>query len=40
MLKEGEKTGHQIEAELDIGIGRVYRWRRERQDDWYFVTPP
>lgn len=29
MLESGEKTGHQIEAELDIGSGQVYRWRKE-----------
>ena len=29
MLESGEKTGHQIETELDIGSGQVYRWRKE-----------
>lgn len=29
MLESGEKTGHQIETELNIGSGQVYRWRKE-----------
>ena len=28
MLEEGVKTGHQIEQELGIGSGQVYRWRK------------
>jgi len=28
MLEEGSKTGHQIEQELGIGSGQVYRWRK------------
>ena len=31
MLEEGEKSGHEIEADLGIGSGQVYRWRRELQ---------
>ena len=36
MLEEGRKSGHEIEAELGIGTGQVYRWRNaleaERQE--------
>ena len=36
MLEEGRKSGHEIEAELGIGTGQVYRWRKaleaERQE--------
>ena len=28
MLEEGRKSGHEIEAELSIGTGQVYRWRK------------
>ena len=28
MLEAGEKTGHQIEMDLGIGSGQVYRWRK------------
>jgi transposase len=28
MLEEGRKSGHEIEAELGIGTGQVYRWRK------------
>ena len=31
MLDAGEKSGHEIEAELGIGTGQVYRWRRQLQ---------
>ena len=31
MLDEGEKTGHEIEKELGVGSGQVYRWRKELQ---------
>ena len=39
MLEEGEKTGHEIEAELGIGAGQVYRWRRELQADGQRAFP-
>lgn len=29
LLKTGEKTGFQIEAELGIGHGALYRWKRQ-----------
>ena len=29
LLKDGEKSGQQIEKELGIGAGQVHRWRRE-----------
>ena len=29
MLEAGEKPGHQIEQDLGIGSGQVYRWRKE-----------
>jgi transposase len=29
MLEAGEKSGHQIEKDLGIGSGQVYRWRKE-----------
>lgn len=31
MREEGEKSGQEIEAELGIGSGHVYRWRKELQ---------
>lgn len=33
MLDEGEKTGHEIEKELGVGSGQVYRWRKELRAD-------
>ena len=33
MLEEGEKSGHEIEVELGIGAGQVYRWRKQLQAD-------
>ncbi len=33
MLEAGEKTGHQIEEELGVGSGQVYRWRRALQEE-------
>jgi len=29
MLEAGEKNGRQIEKDLGIGSGQVYRWRKE-----------
>lgn len=29
LLESGTKTGHQIEEDLGIGHGLIYRWRRE-----------
>ena len=29
MLEAGEKSGHQIEKDLGVGSGQVYRWRKE-----------
>ncbi len=29
MLEAGERGGHQIEKDLGIGSGQVYRWRKE-----------
>lgn len=29
MLEAGDKPGHQIEQELGIGSGQVYKWRKE-----------
>jgi transposase len=29
MLEAGEKGGHQIEKDLGIGSGQVYKWRKE-----------
>ena len=29
MLETTDKSGHQIEADLGIGSGQVYRWRKE-----------
>jgi len=29
MLEAGEKSGHEIEKDLGIGSGQVYRWRKE-----------
>lgn len=29
MLERGEKAGHQIEVELGIGSGQIYRWRAQ-----------
>jgi transposase-like protein len=29
MLEAGEKSGHQIEEDLGIGSGQVYKWRKE-----------
>ena len=29
MLEAGERTGQQIERDLGIGSGQVYKWRRE-----------
>jgi transposase len=29
MLEAGEKTGQQIESDLGIGSGQVYKWRKE-----------
>jgi len=29
MVEAGEKNGHQIEKDLGIGSGQVYRWRKE-----------
>ena len=31
MLEAGEKNGRQIEKDLGIGSGQVYRWRKELQ---------
>ena len=31
MLEAGEKNGRQIERDLGIGSGQVYRWRKELQ---------
>ena len=33
MLEAGEKGGHQIEKDLGIGSGQVYRWRKEFADN-------
>ncbi len=32
MLETTDKTGHQIEADLGIGSGQVYRWRKELRE--------
>ncbi len=29
MLERGEKKGHEIEKDLGIGSGQVYRWRKQ-----------
>lgn len=29
MLEAGDRTGQQVEKELGIGSGQVYKWRRE-----------
>jgi transposase len=29
MLEAGDRTGQQIEVELGIGSGQVYKWRKE-----------
>lgn len=29
MLERGEKSGHDIEKDLGIGSGQVYRWRKQ-----------
>ena len=33
MLEAGTKPGHQIEQELGIGSGQVYRWRKQLMED-------
>ena len=33
LLESGTKTGHQIEEELGIGHGLIYRWRREMRQE-------
>ena len=39
MREEGEKAGHQIEKELGLGVGQVYRWRRQLQADGEMAFP-
>lgn len=29
LLDRGEKSGHEIEKDLGIGSGQIYRWRRQ-----------
>lgn len=29
MLERGEKNGHEIEKDLGIGSGQIYRWRKQ-----------
>ena len=33
LLESGTKPGHQIERELGIGSGRLYRWKKELSQD-------
>ena len=41
MLEAGEKNGHQIEKDLGIGNGQVYRWRKglEASGERAFAPP-
>jgi transposase len=33
LLEPGTKPGHQIERDLGIGSGQIYRWRRQLSED-------
>jgi transposase len=33
LLESGTKTGHEIEHDLGIGSGQIYRWRKQFSED-------
>jgi transposase len=39
LLNTSGKPGNQIEAELGIGNGVIYRWRRQLQDEGVLAFP-
>lgn len=39
LLKTGEKTGSQIETELGIGHGALYRWKRQMEREGALAFP-
>ena len=39
LLNTSGKPGNQIEAELGIGTGIIYRWRRQLQEDGVRAFP-
>jgi transposase len=34
LLESGTKPGHEIEHELGIGSGQIYRWRNQFRKTW------
>jgi transposase len=39
LLNTSDKSGNQIEAELGIGNGVIYRWRRQLQEQGVLAFP-
>jgi len=39
LLNSGGKSGHQIEEELGIGEGTIYRWRRQLEQNGELAFP-
>jgi transposase len=33
LLDTGDKSGHELEADLGIGSGMIYRWRKQLEDE-------